>query len=129
VLGRPDVVAEAQRVADEAAKDAAALVVTKNIDVASIESLDERAKFWSVCALPGRLDPDGVVMDKQFTRRVLNQFFTLHPHLAADGRLFDWLSREASLHGVSNGDDFDAESIAQFEQQQQQRQQQQQQQQ
>lgn len=126
VLGRPDVVAEAQRVADEASQRAAALVLANNVDVASIEALDERAKFWSLCALPGRLDPDGVVMDKQFTRRVLHQFFALQPQLAADGRLFDWLSREVSLHGVTNDDGFDAQAVAQFGEQKQQQHQRQQ---
>jgi hypothetical protein len=104
VLGHSDVVDKAKVSAEHAL--AAAASSAKKVDVGAVERLDERAKLWSQLALPGRLDPDGVLMDAHFTRRVLKHFFALHPALSADGRLFDWVSRESTLHGV-RGDEID----------------------
>jgi hypothetical protein len=102
VLGHADVVAQVRRECDAAMH--AVAEGARALDIAQIERLDERAALWSRLALPGRLDPDGLVMDAAFTRRVLTHFFAVNPSLAADGRLFDWVSRESTLHGIRNDD-------------------------
>lgn len=87
--------------AAEAAADEVDEPVVCDVDVARVERLDQLAADWAERALPGRCDPDGVVMDPLFTRRVLAHFFARQPPaLRSDGRLLDWLTREATLHGL-----------------------------
>ncbi len=74
--------------------------VVCDVDVAAVERLDERAQLWARQALPGRCDPDGVLMDANFTRRVLAHFFARQPALAGDGRLFEWLANESTVHSA-----------------------------
>jgi hypothetical protein len=95
--------------------DADADAVVCDVDVAAAERLDERAQLWARQALPGRCDPDGVLMDANFTRRVLAHFFARQPALAGDGRLFEWLANESTTHSA-----FEAEQQQQQQQQQEQ---------
>lgn len=73
--------------------------------VAQREQLEQRAVEWAADAVPGRIDPNGVMMDSAFTRRVLGAHLSRERQAGEnvlDGRLYHWYAREATLHGLAS---------------------------
>eukprot|EP01108_Squamamoeba_japonica_P004812 TRINITY_DN379_c0_g2_i1.p1 TRINITY_DN379_c0_g2~~TRINITY_DN379_c0_g2_i1.p1 ORF type:complete len:350 (-),score=205.21 TRINITY_DN379_c0_g2_i1:26-1075(-) len=95
--------------ADSAALDTADVVPAADdadfdATVAQREQLEQRAAAWAAEAMPGRIDPNGVLMDSAFTRRVLGTYLRREQDAGEpvlDGRLYHWYAREATLHGLA----------------------------
>jgi len=69
--------------------------------VEETEKLSELAEKWKKDAIPGQIDPNGVMMDKDFTKRVLSIYLNKlnKDNKLPDYRVKHWLQTETTVHG------------------------------